>query len=172
MTSRCHGGCVIGGTQNPATSVGGSHSLEQPHAEYLSASGPGSFAITTGIVPLTPPTHQSALGGFASNLVGGLYATHPWFGIAEVGSEGAKKKLIFTVTQTAATTQYPLSDLVQRLTNSGQVLCVAGNGGGSTAVAHRIEGGATRVRYAGDKHDGRSYWVNTYIGFKSSKPRP
>jgi hypothetical protein len=172
MTSRCHGGCVVGGMQNPATSVGGSHSLEQPHAEYLSANGKGSFAITTGIVPTSPPVHQAALGGFASNLVGGNYASHPWFGLAEIGPTSDRKKVIFTVTQTAATTQYPLADLVARLTASGQTLCVAGDGGSSTACAHRIEGDSTRVKFAGRKHYPKHYWINTYVGFKSDKPRP
>lgn len=170
MTSRCHGGCVVNGVQNPATSEGGTHSLEQANAEYLSSNGKGTFAITTGIVPL-PPSNQYALGGFASNLVGGLYATHPWFGIAETGPTGDRKKYIFTVTQTAPTTSYPLEDLVQRLTTSGQTICVAGDGGSSTAIAYRTEGANTRVGYAGDKHYPGHYWINTYIGFLSDKPR-
>jgi len=170
MTSRCHGGCVVSGVQNPATSVGGTHGLEQPSAEYLSASGKGTFGITTGVVPL-PPTHQNALGGFASNLVGGLYAMHPWFGVAETGPTGDRKKYIFTVTQTVASTSYPLANLVQRLTDSGQLICVAGDGGSSTAIAYRTEGASTRVLYAGDKHYPGHYWINTYITFKSDKPR-
>jgi hypothetical protein len=172
MTSRCHGGCVVGGAQNPATSVGGTSPLEGAGAEYLSANAKGSFAITTGVVPLNPPVHQSALGGFASNLVGGGYNIHPWFGLAEIGAASDRKKLIFTVTQTADNTQYPVQDLVQRLTTSGQTLCVAGDGGSSTAVAHRVEGDSTRVKYAGDKHRSGHYWINTYVGFKSDKPRP
>ena len=172
MTSRCHGGCVVAGAQNPATSVGGTSPFEQANAEYLSATAKGTFAITTGVVPLNPVVHQAALGGFASNLVGGTYNIHPWFGLAEIGPTSDKKKLIFTVTQTAATTQYPLADLVARLTASGQTLCVAGDGGSSTACAHRIEGDSTRVKYAGDKHRPGHYWINTYVGFKSDKPRP
>jgi hypothetical protein len=172
MTPRCHGGCVVGGAQNAATSVGGSNPFEQPNAEYLSANGKGTFAIATGVVPLTPPAHQAALGGFASNLVGGTYNIHPWFGLAETGSATDKKKLIFTVTQTAATTQYPVADLAARLTASGQTLCVAGDGGSSTAIAHRIEGDSTRVKFAGGKHYAGHYWINTYVGFKSDKPRP
>ena len=175
MTSRCHGGCVVEKAQNPATSVGGTHPFEQANAEYLSARGKGTFAIKTGIVPLNPASDEAALGGFASNLVGGLYATHPWFGLAEIGQPSDRKKLIFTVTQTAATTQYPLADLVSRLTASGQTLCVAGDGGSSTACAHRIEGDTTRVNYAGSKHyaskEFMKYWINTYVGFKSEKPR-
>jgi hypothetical protein len=172
MTPRCHGGCVVGGAQNAATSVGGANPFEQPNAEYLSANGKGTFAIATGVVPLTPPAHQAALGGFASNLVGGTYNIHPWFGLAETGSATDKKKMIFTVTQTAATTQYPVADLAARLTASGQTLCVAGDGGSSTAIAHRIEGDSTRVKFAGGKHYPGHYWINTYVGFKSDKPRP
>lgn len=172
MTPRCHGGCVAGGAQNAATSVGGTNPFEQPNAEYLSANGKGTFAIATGVVPLTPPAHQAALGGFASNLVGGTYNTHPWFGLAEMGSATDKKKLIFTVTQTAATTQYPVADLAARLTASGQTLCVAGDGGSSSAIAHRIEGDSTQVKFAGGKHYPGHYWINTYVGFKSDKPRP
>jgi hypothetical protein len=171
MTSRCHGGCVVNSVQNPATSEGGTHSLEQANAEYMSSNGKGTFAITTGIVPL-PPTKQYALGGFASNLVGGLYAMHPWFGIAETGATGDRKIYIFTVTQTAPSTSYPLEDLVQRLTTSGQTICVAGDGGSSTAIAYRTEGVNTRVGYAGDKHYPGHYWINTYVGFLSDKPRP
>lgn len=91
MTSRCHGGCVVDGGQNPATSVGGSSPFEQSNAEYLSANGKGTFAITTGIVPLNPVVHQNALGGFASNLVGGVYNIHPWFGLAEIGPASGRK---------------------------------------------------------------------------------
>ncbi len=175
MTSRCHGGCVVAGANSPASSEGGTSPFEQANAEYLSAKGKGTFAITTGVVPLSPPVHQAALGGFASNLVGEPYNIHPWFGFAEIGPTSDKKKLIFTVTQTAATTQYPVADLVARLTASGQTLCVAGDGGSSTACAQRIEGDSTRVKFAGTKHypsnDFGHYWINTYVGFKSDKPR-
>ena len=172
MTSRCHGGCVVAGAASPASSEGGTSPFEQANAEYLSVTGKGTFAITSGVVPLSPVVHRAALGGFASNLVGGTYNIHPWFGLAEIGSSSDRKKLIFTVTQTAATTQYPLADLVARLTASGQTLCVAGDGGSSTAVAHRIEGDSTRVKFAGEKHYPGHYWINTYVGFKSDKPRP
>ena len=167
---------MVGGAQNPATSVGGTSPFEQANAEYLSANGKGTFAIATGVVPLSPIVHQAALGGFASNLVGGTYNIHPWFGLAEIGPTSDRKKLIFTVTQTAGTTQYPVANLVARLTASGQTFCVAGDGGGSTACAHRIEGDSTRVKFAGSKHyPGNQigkYWINTYVGLKSDKPRP
>ncbi len=180
MTSRCHGGAVVNGLMNPATSVGGASVYEQPNAEFLSSNGIGTFAISTGIVPLDPPAHQSALGGFASNLAGWPYNIHPWFGIAEIGSGENKRMLIITVTQTAPTTSYPVGELLQRFKNSGvpdlpgeegHIMMVADDGGSSTAIAHRIEGGAVSVKFAGDKHDGSSYWINTYLGFKSEKPR-
>jgi len=172
MTQRCHGGCVAEGVQNAATSVGGSSPFEGPDAEFLAIKEKGTFEIATGVVPLSPPVHTAALGGFASNLVGGNYNTNPWFGIAEVGVDSDLKKVIFTVSQTSASTQYPLEELNQRLDDSGKIVCVAGDGGSSTACAHRVEGAATRVRYAGSKHYPDHYWINTYIGFKSDKPRP
>ena len=187
MTNRCYGGCVVGKVVSPASAPTGNKLFQQKTAKYLSANGKGTFNITIGVVPLSPAIHQAALGGFGSNLLSKdgthFYNIHPWFGIAEIGSPKEHKKLILTVTTTAATTQYPVADLIKRLSASGvppfvgdlepgRILCVAGDGGTSNATAHRIEGDITRVRFAGTKHYPGHYWVNTYVGFKSDKPRP
>ncbi len=180
MTSRCHGGCVIGGVVSLASSTGGSSPFEQANTEYIASNGKGTIEISTGIVPLNPVVDAEALGGFASNLVGGVYNTHPWIGISEVGETGNEKKVLFTVTQTVRADAYPLADLFDRLKDSGvpelpasggHILCIAGDGGGSTAIAHRVEGTGVEVKYAGDKHRPDSYRINTYLAFKSDKPR-
>jgi hypothetical protein len=50
-------------------------------------------------------------------------------------------------------------------------MCVAGDGGSSMAIAYQIEGEGVRVRYAGGKHRRGEYWINSYLIFKSDKPR-
>ncbi len=158
MTPRCHGGAVANRLVNPATSVGGDSPFEQADAEYLSSNGKGTIEITTGIVPLDPPEHQAALGDFASNLVGEPYSIHPWFGIAEIGSGKNKNKILATISQTSGLTVYPVAELMERLSGSGvpelpgsggHIMMVAGDGGTSNAVAYRIEGDETKVKYLG-----------------------
>ena len=190
MTPRCHGLLITNGAMNPAGSTGGVSPLEGPLAKYIASSGNGTIEIRQGVVPNAPIEHDEALGGLAGNLVGGTaagYNIHPWYGIAHTGEEGAEAKVLFMVTQGNRTSRYNVEDLVQRLKDSGcpplpanpaQIMCVAGDGGSSSAFAYRLEGGPVAVRLKGSKHEPNAmfqgqgrYWINTYLAFQSELPR-
>ncbi len=181
MTPRCRGNLVTNGKKNAASSSGTpGQPLEGPTAEYISSNGAGTIDIKTGVVPVNPVQDREALGGLSSGLVEGTRNQNPWYGIAEVGEDEAK--VFFTITpERGPRDAYPLADLVQRLKDSGvpdlpggggHIKCVAGDGGSSIAIAHRTEGDGVKTKYAGTKHRRGHYWINTYLMFKSTKPRP
>lgn len=184
MTAKCHGILISGGAQSPASSTGGNSPFESAQADYIASSGFGSINISTGIVPISPPAGNEALGGFASKLEN--YGWHPWYGIGEAGN----KKVVFVATPSAVHEQGGAAAFAQKLEDSGvpalpggvsgEIQCIAGDGGTSLALSYKIESEPLKVRIAGKKHhkpsgiqnfQTGSYYINTYLVFETKKPR-
>lgn len=186
MTDRCHGIFVTDSTKKFfGTSGDPDVPFEGPNADYISFKPGDGVDIRTGIVPTAPVQHQEALGGFASKLenYGG---DHPWYGVGDARD----KKLVFVITSFADDTAGGGSALKQRLADSGvpplpggaagEIQCIAGDGGTSTAIAYKLEGGGLEVKRAGTKHfrtGGKvipkrgDYFINTYLLFSAEKFR-
>ena len=178
ITNRCRGIAISAGATHPTTSTSGNSPYVGPFADFIAYKQGTGITIQEGIVPTAPIAHTEALGGFGSKLEN--YGQHPWYGIADT----AEKKVFFVITpynQTFVGTG-GAANLKQRLIDSGvptlpggatpgHIQCIAGDGGSSICAAYGLIGEPLKTRMRGGKHDGSNYYINTYLGFKTSRPR-
>lgn len=184
MTNRCHGLFVSGKAQKIIGVANNGNDYSGPNAEYTGYEPTRGIDIQTGHVPTTPIIHDEALGGFSSKLHTKNSGWHPWYGIAEAGTE----KVFFIATPYVVDSRGSGAGAIlkQKLKDSGvpalpggqagEIQCVSGDGGSSLGLAYKLEGEALKVRTAGSKHIKKisirgNYYINTYLLFSTQKTR-
>jgi hypothetical protein len=197
MSDKCHGRLVVGGVLSLAssdktdmTSVPPGSPLAGPEGNYVGQDNRNnSFAFALGRVP-NQPYPWMGLGGLSTSYADPTRADLPQTLVGYApGIEGGKG-VVFTAVQPPLGGGNPgfpsggrAPEFAADAARSG-VSVMPGTGAGryqllildsgrtSVALAHINPAKSLTVQFSGTKHSvGFPYYVNTYLGFKSRRPR-
>jgi hypothetical protein len=197
MSDKCHGRLIYAGVSSPASSDGANTSsvppgspLAGPQGNYISQGTNGPFTLALGRVP-NAPYPWMGLGGLSTNYGDPTRANLPqtMVGYAPVLEDG--KGVVFTASQPpmgGGNSGFPSGGRAPEFAadaNRSGVPAMPGAGAGrykllildsgrtSVALAQVKPNNVLGVQFKGTKHSvGYPYYVNTYLGFKSTRPRP
>ena len=183
LSNKCHGRLFSYGALSQASSdnvilsATGSP-LAGPDGKFVAQTADRKFTFAQGIVPNNPAPWQ-AIGGMSTDYSNAVRANLPQtlVGYASLGGDG--KGVVFTASQPpmgGGQMGWPsgghASELAQDSQKSGAfALFIGDSGRTSVALAYANPDGNLGVVFAGSKHYGLPYFVNTYFGFRSYAPR-
>lgn len=194
MTDSCQGGIVtreqfrLNPASTEAASAGGDASeLATTNAKYIAQNADGSFLFEKGHLPKNP-LPVAALGGLATTYdhKDRLGEDQQFVGYWPRADNGAAKGCIFTATHTSGNTN--VSDLVDDARASDVPafegtrlkMFMLDSGDAAVTLAHLNPDGnlkladfqqANYIRLQASYQAGVPYFTNTYLAFKTSKPR-
>lgn len=196
ISDKCHGRLIYSGVSSFASSDNTDSTTIPPGSElagiegnYIAQNHYGPFMFGMGRVP-DGPSPWMGLGGLSTNYSDQTRANLPQtiVGYAPVLEGG--KGIVFTASQPplgGGNTGFPSGGRAPELAADAHrsgvpampgaptgryKLLILDSGRTSVALAHVNPSGTLRVQFSGAKHSGSPYYVNTYLGFKSTRPRP
>jgi len=181
-------------TNAPGTQFKGSYlagpdpipGTSNPGGKYLMQKPDGKFAVGAGQVPLSPMP-SAAVGGLSTNYALGERSYYPNSMLCFVPMSESGKGVVFAAcgisfTQgngkvvefydAAKQSDVPMiagATSAESQTPSNLVLLDSGNT--SPGLAHKVPSGSLKLVLKGSKHEGNAYYTNTFVRFKSQKPR-